>query len=209
MKRLIWLPLLLVGCSKESDIQVYKVPKAPAAAPAAMPEGHPAMGGPAANPGMAPGAGPGAAPGMAGGGPGMEAPASTALAWTDPPGWTRQAGAGMRVASYKLPGDVEVTVISLSGAAGGDLPNLNRWRGQMGLPEIASMDGATTTQKTPLGSARMVEFDGAGAQAGRRMVAAMLTEGSVSWFFKMTGPAGAVAKAKPGLLQLLGSVRRG
>lgn len=210
MKRLIWLPLLLVGCSKESDIQVYKVPKAPAAAaPAALPDGHPPMGGSAPAPAAAPGATPAMAPGMTGGGPGMEAPASTALSWTDPPGWTRQAGAGMRVASYKLPGDVEVTVISLSGAAGGDLPNVNRWRGQMGLPEIPSLDGATTNQKTPLGSARMVEFDGAGAQAGRRMVAAMLTEGEASWFFKMTGPAGAVAKAKPGLLQLLGSVRRG
>jgi hypothetical protein len=196
MKRFLWLPLLLLGCSKDSDIQVYKVPKAPAsAAPAGMPAGHPPLGG-----------GPGAAPGTA---PGMDAPASTALAWTDPAGWTREAGAGMRVASYKLPGEVECTVISLPGDAGGDLANANRWRGQMGLKDIASLDGASSVQKTPLGPARVVDFEGAGPQAGRRMVAAMLSEGGTSWFFKMTGPAGAVAQAKPGFMQLLGSIRRG
>lgn len=203
MKRLLWLPLLLLGCSRDSDITVYKVPKtAGPPTQAALPEGHPPMGG-----GM-PGAGNAPAPEAPAGG-GMDAPASTALAWTDPPGWKRETGSGMRVASYKLEGGVEVTVISLSGSGGGDLENVNRWRGQMGLPPVQSLQGAVTEIPSGHGPAKLVEFDGAGPQAGKRMVAALKDEHGTTWFFKMTGPSAAVAKAKPGLVQLLGSLRHG
>jgi hypothetical protein len=218
MKRALVLPLLLLGCSRESDVRVYKVPKL-APPPAAAASDHPDHPGheahaqpPAAAPDPAAPSGPASgAPGMGGpgaGGAGMNAPASTALDWKDPAGWKREPGSGMRVASFQLPGGVECTVISLAGSGGGDLANVNRWRGQMGLQDIPSLEGAATPLKTPLGQATVVEFDGAGPQAGRRMVAAMLMDGGTSWFFKMTGPAGAVAKAKPGLLQLMGSLRR-
>jgi hypothetical protein len=196
MKRLLWLPLLLLGCSRDSDITVYRVPKTPGgAAQPALPSGHPSLEG-----GM---------PAGAPGGGGMDAPASTALAWTDPQGWKREAGSGMRVATYRLDGGVEVTVISLAGTGGGDLENVNRWRGQMGLPPAASLQGAVTEIPTGHGPAKLVEFDGAGPQAGKRMVAALKDEHGTTWFFKMTGPAAAVAKAKPGLVQLLGSLRHG
>lgn len=196
MKRFLWLPLLLLGCSRESDVRVYKVPKLPQGAPAGtLPLGHPPMEG-----AMPPGAAPGG---------GMEAPASTALAWDDPPGWKREAGSGMRVASYKVPGDVEVTIISLAGAAGGDLDNVNRWRGQVGLPPIKTLEGAVIPVETGHGAGRMVEFDGAGAHAGKKMVAVIKDEHGTAWFFKMTGPAAAVAKAKPALVQMLRSLRHG
>lgn len=204
MKRLLWLPLLLLGCSRDSDITVYRVPKAAGAgAPVALPSGHPSLDGGMA--GSAPASGGMEAPT----GGGMDAPASTALAWTDPPGWKREAGSGMRVASYNLDGGVEVTVISLSGTGGGDLENVNRWRGQMGLPPVTSLQGAVTEIPSGHGPAKLVEFDGAGPQAGKRMVAALKDEHGTTWFFKMTGPAAAVAKAKPGLVQLLGSLRHG
>ncbi len=204
MKRLLWLPFLLLGCSRDSDITVYKVPKAVGGQPqAALPSGHPSMDG--GMPGGAP-----AGPGMeAPAGGGMDAPASTALAWSDPPGWKREAGSGMRVASYKLDGGVEVTVISLAGTGGGDLENVNRWRGQMGLQPVSSLQGAVVEVPTGHGPAKLVEFDGAGPQAGKRMVAALKDEHGTTWFFKMTGPAAAVAKAKPALVQLLGSLRHG
>lgn len=211
MRRALLIPLtpiLLAGCAKESDIRVYKVPKpVPHAAPAqahnhSEHDGHDH--GPAAAEPQ-----PASEPGQTGAkSDGMEAPASTALRWKDPAGWTREAGSGMRVASYRLPGGVEVTVISLSGTAGGDLANVNRWRGQMGQADIPSLQGAATSHKTPLGSAVVVDFEGAGPHAGKRMVAAALMDGGTSWFFKMTGPVAAVGQAKPGLLQILGSLNR-
>lgn len=194
MRRLLFVPLLLVGCSKSSDVTVLKVPK----------ETHAHGEAGAAPP-------PEAAPAPAGGamqGSMDAAPASTALNWTDPSGWTRQPGSGMRVATYALAEGTECTVISLAGAAGGDLANVNRWRGQMGLPDIPSLQGQAASVKTPLGSALVVDFEGAGPQAGRRMVAAIVTDGGTSWFFKLVGPKAAVAKAKPNLIQLLGTLRR-
>lgn len=198
--RYLWvLPLLLVGCSKSSDVSVYRVPKeAPKNAAADSHAGHD----------HAPGEGHGApAPG------GLDqdlsqAPASKAMDWKDPAGWKREAGAGFRVATFHLPGNAECSVISLAGAAGGELANVNRWRGQMGLGDITSLQGLAKPVKTPLGPATLVEFDGAGSHQGHRMVGAILEDGATSWFFKLTGPAGAVDKAKPGLIQLLGTLRR-
>lgn len=199
--RTLWLlPLLIVGCSKSSDVSVYKVPKElPKNAAADSHEGH----------NHAPGEGHGApAPGGAMAPDPSQAPASTAMDWKDPVGWNREAGSGFRVASFRLPGSAECSVVSLSGAAGGELANVNRWRGQMGLGDVTSLQGLSKPVKTPLGPATLVEFDGGGAQKGRRMVGAILVDGSTSWFFKLTGPAGAVDKAKPGLIQLLGTLRR-
>ncbi len=192
--RYLWvLPLLLAGCSKSSDVSVYKVPKeVPKSAAGDSHEGHD----------HAPGEGHGAPADLS------QAPASTAMDWKDPAGWKREAGAGFRVATFHLPGEAECSVVSLSGAAGGDLANVNRWRSQMGLGDVASLQGLAKPVKTPLGPATLVEFDGAGPQQGRRMVGAILEDGATSWFFKLTGPAGAVDKAKPGLIQLLGTLRR-
>ncbi len=189
MRRLLPVLVLLLGCSKSSDVSVYKIPKeAPKSASQGVPPNHPGMGG-----------------GMKASG--SEAPASTGLDWNDPTGWKREPGEGFRVATYHLPGEAECSVISLSGPAGGDLANVNRWRGQMGLTDVTSLTGLAVSQKTPLGTATVVTFDGAGAQAGRRMVGAIVMADDVSWFFKLTGPKGAVDQAKPGLLKLLGSLR--
>jgi hypothetical protein len=114
----------------------------------------------------------------------------------------------MRVASYTLPGGTECSVISLPGSAGGDLANVNRWRGQMGLPDVTSLQGLATNLKTPIGTALLVDFEGAGAKQGQRMAAAIVTEGGTSWFFKLTGPIPAVGQAKPNLIKLLGTLSR-
>ena len=189
MRRLLPVLVLLLGCSKSSDVSVYKVPKeTPKAAPQGLPPNHPGMGG-----GMPSGA--------------SDAPASTGLNWTDPAGWNREPGAGFRVATYHLPGDAECSVISLGGTAGGDLANVNRWRGQMGLGNVNSLDGLSSTVKTPLGTALVVAFDGDGEHKGKRMIGAIVFVDEVSWFFKLTGPKGAVEQAKPGLVKLLGSLR--
>jgi hypothetical protein len=46
----------------------------------------------------------------------------------------------MRVASFRVTGkdgkQADVSVIPLPGLAGSDLDNVNRWRGQVGLPSV-------------------------------------------------------------------------
>ena len=191
MRRLIFASLLLAGCSKSSDVTVTKVPKEVPAAAHGAGDGHDHA---AEAGGMAEGL--------------EQAPASKALNWKDPVGWKREPGAGMRVATYTLGAGLECSVVSLTGTAGGDLANVNRWRGQMGLPEVTSLQGVATQVKTPIGTSIVVDLEGAGPQQGKRMVAAIVTEGATSWFFKLTGPGDAVGRSKPGLIKLLGSLNR-
>lgn len=205
MRRLIFASLLLTGCSKTSDVTVYKVPKEVAPAPHGPGDGHdhgtpPPMGAPDMG---APGMNMGAVP------EGVEnAPASTGLTWKDPSGWKREAGSGMRVATYALGDGTECSVVSLPGAAGGDLANVNRWRGQMGLSDVGTLQGLATPLKTPLGTSLLVDFEGAGAKQGQRLVAVIVTDGGTSWFFKLTGPIASVNRAKPNLIKLLGTLNR-
>jgi hypothetical protein len=62
--------------------------------------------------------------------------------WTAPAGWSEQPASGMRFATLVVPGEppLEVSVSSLGMPAEGReeyiLANVNRWRGQMGLPPI-------------------------------------------------------------------------
>lgn len=202
MKRLFLASLLLAGCSKSSDVAVYKIPKEVPAVPSAHGPGDGHDHGPGDGHDH-PAATPPAADGL------EQAPASRALNWTDPAGWKRETGSGMRVATYQLGDGFECSVISLSGTAGGDLANVNRWRGQMGLPDVPSLQGLATQVKTPLGTSLLVDLEGSGPQQGKRMVAAIVNEGGTSWFFKLTGPSDAVGRAKPSLVKLLGSLKRG
>jgi len=148
--------------------------------------------------------------GMAGDVPLPPAPAS-ALKWTLPKGWTEEKGGGMRFATLKpgIPGKIDVSVVVLAGNAGGELPNVNRWRGQIGLPPIdeKALGSARQTIKSRAGALALFDFTSEG-QAKTRMVTAILsTSDGSSWFLKMVGDADPVAKAKPEFTRLMESLR--
>ena len=60
--------------------------------------------------------------------------------WSVPEGWSEDAAPRpMRLTTYVAPdssGPVEVAVTRFGGRVGGALANINRWRGQMGLPPV-------------------------------------------------------------------------
>src|SRR5438034_6334860 len=63
----------------------------------------------------------------------MAPPATTReISWTTPKGWKEQAPSAMRAGSFLVKGkngqEADVSVIPLSGEAGGELANINRWR---------------------------------------------------------------------------------
>ena len=130
------------------------------------------------------------------------------LRWTAPAGWKEIAGAGMRIASFELPsktaGKAEVTVVALPGDVGGELANVNRWRGQLALPPIAQEDLslARATVRTRLGALFVYDFTGTGEKK-TRLVAGMIQVSGTMWFFKLMGDEKAVAAAKPAFLELL------
>lgn len=148
--------------------------------------------------------------GMAGDVPLPPAP-TNALKWTLPRGWTEEKGGGMRFATLKpaTPGKIDVSVVVLAGNAGGELPNVNRWRGQIGLPPIdeKALASARQTIKSKAGTLALFDFTSEG-QARTRMVTGILsTPDGGTWFLKMVGDADPVAKAKPEFTRLMESLR--
>ena len=118
----VFVALTLTGCGRDS-VKVYKVD---ANDTMTAPAVHAAM--PATLPGDLP------------------APDNSSLPklkYTLPDGWKEKALTQLRVASFEVPDHgktADVSVIPLSGTGGGDLANVNRWRGQVGLsplPETA------------------------------------------------------------------------
>jgi hypothetical protein len=187
---------MTAGCRRE-EVTHYRVPKPQqstslSAAFAAASTGAPA-------PGAAPAAAPGVAP----------PPRPTVgPAWNLPRGWTQELAGGMRYATLKPPvqGKIDGSVVVLPGAAGGELANVNRWRGQIGLGPIdeAALAAARRPVKAPVGPVSVYDFGGA---QGRMLAALAEVDGS-TWFVKLSGDAEPVAAAKSDFLELVGSLRR-
>jgi hypothetical protein len=188
------LGLLLSACGRD-DTKSYRVPKeAPAPSQAGLPSGHPdiSAGGPAAAPAAAP-----------------------HLSWTKPEGWNEAALGQMRAASFNVKGDggkqADVSVISLPGAAGGELANVNRWRGQVGLGPFSAEELAKSAEAVEIGGRPAQLYDVAGAASGSgdptRILGVIQQRDGMAWFFKMTGNDPLVAKEKTAFIAFLKSVK--
>jgi hypothetical protein len=156
-----------------------------------------------------PGAAPVAPASMTGDVPPPARPAG-GLRWTLPKGWTEGEGGAMRYASFKIPvkGTIDGSVVVLPGPAGGELANVNRWRGQIGLPPLdeAALAAARKTLSTKAGKVNVYDFSSGGA-SGKRLVAGLTEIEGNTWFVKLTGEAAAVGAARDDFMKLLGSLR--
>jgi hypothetical protein len=190
----IWLLLcvaLLSACKRENN-QVYYAPKETPPAQTVAP-----------NPGD--------------NGTPMAAPEATtlpALAWTLPDGWQEKPPGEMRAASFSVTGkdgqSADVSVIPLP-IVGRDFELVNMWRQQVQLPPATDPDAVKQAEPVAIGTEQGRLFDLASEQpmigkSRERILVAMLTRGTMSWFFKMTGEESFVASQKPGLIQFLKSV---
>jgi len=188
------------GCRRE-EVAHARLPKEQALPDAGAPGAGPMGGGPM-------GGGPMAGGPMAGDVPAPPRPTGAgALKWSLPKGWTETGGSGMRYATLKPPveGRIDVSVVVLPGMAGGELANVNRWRGQIGLPALdeASLASARKEVDTKAGKVSLYDFE-SGGQSRTRMIAGLLetTDGN-TWFLKMVGDAGVVAASRSNFLRLL------
>lgn len=131
------------------------------------------------------------------------------IKWNIPAGWTEVPPSSMRYASFSAAANngnkVDISVVTFPGEGGSDTDNMNRWRGQIGLPPID--ESAVTSQVTPLKTrdATFSTTDIAGADA--RTIAAWTHHNGRVWFFKATGPNPAVEKEKPNFVKFIESVR--
>lgn len=99
------------------------------------------------------------------------AAADRPIDWSLPPGWSAKEGSGMRFATL-IAGEAaeapELTVIPLGIEAGDVLPNVNRWREQLGLPAIGAADLGRDTRPLKVGGRDgvRVELATGGASTG-------------------------------------------
>jgi hypothetical protein len=128
------------------------------------------------------------------------------LVWTAPAGWTPKAVSSMRRGSYSIGGPEgagDVSITAFPGAVGGNLANVNRWRGQLQLPPVTDLAGAV--QPLEANGLHLLVFEG--ANSGQRMLAAIVPRPNDTWFFKLTGPDALVTREKPAFLDFLKTVR--
>ena len=191
---LLALPLALGAC-REGKIEDYRIAKesdAPAPAASAMPP----AGAPAADHLDA-----------------AAAESGTGLTWTAPAQWKKKANSSMRKGSYTVGGEgaagADMAITAFPGDVGGDLANVNRWRGQVGLAPIAEAElgGALTALDANGLTMRVVELTGGTPEQPVRMLGAIVPVAGSTWFFKLTGPAPVVAQEKSAYLDFLRTVR--
>jgi hypothetical protein len=188
------LVLCASGCRKD-EITTYRIPKEAVPAPAAPAASAPMAGGPSGNMADTP----------------VATATGAALVWTAPAHWTPKTGSSMRKGSYVVKGEgaeADMAITAFPGDVGGDLANLNRWRGQIQLPPISQAEFAAATQHIDHNGLHMTVADivGTGANA-QRILGAMVPYSGATWFFKLAGPDALVAKEKAAYLAFLATVK--
>lgn len=181
--------VLLTSC-REAEVTRYRVPKEiPPAPPPATADADRAM---AATP--------------------VVTAEGDGLVWTAPGHWSVNPPASMRRGSYAIrgpQGEADMAITAFPGDVGGELANINRWRGQLGLPALGAADlpAVRTTVRTDNFEFVLVEFDNPAATPPTRMLGAFAAHEGNTWFFKLTGPDALVAAEKPAFVSFLHTVR--
>ena len=131
--------------------------------------------------------------------------ADTELTWTAPSAWQPTAPPQFAAAAFATPDDLTASVSILSRAGGAPLPNINRWRGQLGLPPASEADLPNVTSHLHIGDLEATGVDFTGN--GNRMLATIIPAGSRAYFFKLMGPAEKVAGQQANFEAWINSIR--
>jgi hypothetical protein len=190
--------LLLAACGDE-QVAAYRVPKekdqeVPAAAAANAGNGAEAAPGPAAADASVPAA------------------SGADLIWEAPAAWKALPAGAMRKASYSVPGgggDAELSITAFPGDVGGELANVNRWRGQVGLAPIGAGELDPAVSRFEANGLRftLVGLFPAGDSGVKAIVGAIVPFGGSTWFFKLAGPPARVKASAPAFTEFLRTVR--
>lgn len=134
--------------------------------------------------------------------------------WTAPDSWLPQSQSQFRIINYQVGENTECYVTVLPGGGGGIGPNLDRWRGQMGLEPMGE-NGLTELELKPfLGAeAFSVSYDGnfqgmqGSASDGYRMLGLIQQFSGLMISAKMIGPAEEVKAATAEFYKFCESIR--
>lgn len=216
MVLLAGLSVFAGGC-REQKIVAYRIPKEavatqempnPATAQSTndLPEGHPPIG--SAQTASSPN-GMEALPGE----PSLNVAAGNALQWTAPAHWREKPPGSVRKGSYDIPGNdgavADLAITAFPGQTGGLFANVNRWRGQIGLPPIRPEQLDETVEHLETAAFRIDVVDMLGTANGQptRVLGAIVPHGNETWFFKLTGPDALVTAEREHFRAFLQSIK--
>ncbi|HEY1719587.1 MAG TPA: hypothetical protein VGH42_15005 [Verrucomicrobiae bacterium] len=133
--------------------------------------------------------------------------------WAVPPDWKQIDPGAMLSAKFSITsgdGSAEVNILS-SGMDSGLAANVNRWRGQLGLPTADETDfsKSISTFDIPNGHATLVDFNGTDSKTGKpaRLVGAIVPQNGQTWFYKLMGDDEIVASQKDAFIKFIQSAK--
>jgi hypothetical protein len=144
--------------------------------------------------------------------PGHPEPRRAGLKYTKPEGWQDLGPAvrnGISLDAVLRAGEGErAPEVTVSRAGGSLEQNVNRWRGQLGLGPAGPDELKKDAKAVEVAGEPAPYFDFAAPGAGgKRILGVILRRGGEGWFFKMVGPADAVAGQKAAFEAFVRSVR--
>lgn len=140
-------------------------------------------------------------------------PASTNLKYETPEGWKPGRSGGMRKAAFNITAggeSGEVTIIDLAKAASPLLPNINRWRGQVGLKDISEADLPKESEQLKAGDLEATYVKLIGPETSKPALAilgAIIYRDNLAWFVKFTGPTKLAEQEQDRFKQFVQSIR--
>ncbi len=196
---LLTASLLVFGCKPAPQVARYEVKAEPA--PAAAPATAPVSAQPAPSPAVA-------APMVAPASMKAEAAGFDAPKWAKlPAGWSVGPENSMRKATWIVSGPngskAEIAVTVFPGSVGGLTANVNRWRGQIGLPPASSDEIVASALAVKVGSLDSQRFVLTSADGKKSVDAVMTSKDGATWFFKMNGETAAVEANAPAFVAFL------
>lgn len=131
----------------------------------------------------------------------------SAVKYTAQEGWTEVAPTPTRLVNFQAGAPTnECYVTILAGDGGGPLDNVNRWRGQVGLPPVTSAEVGGMPRIPMLGGEALL-IEAMGAEKAILGTVSLLPGRAV--FVKMTGPPDLVAQEKTRFVAFCGSLSLG
>ena len=129
--------------------------------------------------------------------PQTETPAGSSQ-WKIPKDWKEVPPGQMQVAKFSVPANgsskADVTISVFPNSTGGTLGNINRWRGQLGLPPASEAEAEKIVTKLDDKNPDSILVDM--INNGRQLIGAIVPRGGQWYFFKLLGDASAVAPQK-------------
>jgi len=149
------------------------------------------------------------APAMTESAPVAATPAPSApIQWNTPASWKLGQAGQMRVGSFEVPGSGDGSIVILGAGAGNITDNVNRWRGQVGLPEIteSAVNAQMKTVSSGIGKAKWIKIvDSKKPEKG--ILGAIIISGESVVFIKLAGPIKTLDTEQANFLALVGSLQ--